>query len=112
MGAEFTQNQKFTIEELKKWRAREPRLEQFLSDIERNPICRRLQLQGILPVEHQRLGTVHPTFLTSVGDPDQEPDSDPKDPHVFGPPGSGSISQRILLFSHKCVERTGIMPAK
>ena len=56
VGAEFTQNQKFTIEELKKGRAREPRLEQFLSDIERNPICRRLQLQGILPVEHQRLG--------------------------------------------------------
>jgi hypothetical protein len=29
----------------------------------------------------------------SVGDPDQEPDPDPHDPHVFGPPGSGSISQ-------------------
>jgi hypothetical protein len=28
----------------------------------------------------------------SVGDPDSEPD--PQDPHVFGPPGSGSISQR------------------
>ena len=27
----------------------------------------------------------------SVGDPDLEPDPDP---HVFGPPGSGSISQR------------------
>jgi hypothetical protein len=29
------------------------------------------------------------TINTSVGDPDPEPD-----PHVFGPPGSGSISQR------------------
>ncbi len=31
---------------------------------------------------------------TSVGDPDQNPDPDPTDPHIFGPPGSGSISQR------------------
>jgi hypothetical protein len=31
----------------------------------------------------------HPIFLpTSVADPDLNPD-----PHVFGPPGSGSISQ-------------------
>jgi hypothetical protein len=50
----------------------------------------------------------------SVGDLD----SDPQDPHVFGPPGSGSISHevwiriRILPFSHKGVERTEIMFAK
>jgi hypothetical protein len=48
---------------------------------------------------------------TSVGDPDTQ------DPHVFGPPGSGSISQRsgpgrILTFSHKGVEQTEIMLAK
>jgi len=30
---------------------------------------------------------------TSVADPDSNPDPDPPDPHVFGPP-SGSISQR------------------
>jgi hypothetical protein len=52
----------------------------------------------------------------SVGDPD------PQDPHVFVPPGSvfGSISQRYgsgsgsgsFHFSHKCVVRTEIMPAK
>jgi hypothetical protein len=29
---------------------------------------------------------------TSVADPNLDPD--PPDPHVFGPPGSGSISQR------------------
>jgi hypothetical protein len=48
------------------------------------------------------------------------------DPHVFGPLGSGSISQRGTdpdpaldpdpapdpSFSHKCVERTEIMHAK
>jgi hypothetical protein len=38
--------------------------------------------------------TCHPysTLLRSVGNP--EPDLDPQDPYVFGPPGSGSISQR------------------
>ncbi len=47
----------------------------------------------------------------SVGDPDP----DLQDPHVFGPPGSGSgsISQRyrirILPFSHKGVEWTEII---
>jgi hypothetical protein len=30
--------------------------------------------------------------VISVADPD--PNSDPTDPHIFGPPGSGSISQR------------------
>jgi hypothetical protein len=42
-------------------------------------------------------------LLIRVGDPD------PLDPHVFGPPGSGtgSISQRCGL-----VEQTEIMPAK
>jgi hypothetical protein len=49
----------------------------------------------------------HPRSAHSVGDPD---------PHVFGPPGSGSesISQRYgsLPFYHKYVERTEIMPAK
>ncbi len=50
-------------------------------------------------------------LCSSVGDP--EPD-----PHVFGPPGSGSISQRYgsgsgtFPFLIKCVERTEIMPAK
>jgi hypothetical protein len=44
-------------------------------------------------------------LLISVG----EPDPDPQDPHVFGPPesGSGSISQRC-----GSVKRTEIMPAK
>jgi hypothetical protein len=33
-------------------------------------------------------------LLRSVADPDPNPDPDPPDPHVFGPPGSGSTSQR------------------
>jgi hypothetical protein len=34
------------------------------------------------------------SVVGSVGDPDPEPDPYPQDPHVFGPPGSESISQR------------------
>ncbi len=42
---------------------------------------------------------------SSDGDPDPEPDPDPldqdrmQDPHAFGPPGSGSISQRYVYGS-------------
>ncbi len=50
--------------------------------------------------------------VPSVGD--QEPDL--QDPHVFGPPGSGFISQSYesgsLSFSLKGVERSEIMLAK
>jgi hypothetical protein len=37
---------------------------------------------------------VYNIVTISVPDPDPNPDPDPLDPHVFGPPGSGSISQR------------------
>ncbi len=52
--------------------------------------------------------------MASVGDADP---ADP-DPHLLGPPGSGSISQADPdpasdpSLSHKCVERTEIMLAK
>jgi hypothetical protein len=38
---------------------------------------------------------------TIVGDPEPEPDPepDPQDPHVFEPPGSGSINQAPSRFS-------------
>ncbi len=36
-------------------------------------------------------GSIQPP--SSVADPDPNPDLDPSDPHVFGPSGSGSISQ-------------------
>jgi hypothetical protein len=57
-----------------------------------NPSCRSVSTQQpklflkILFLE-ELLGQ-----LISVGDPDPKPD--PQDPHDFGPPGSGSISQR------------------
>jgi hypothetical protein len=49
-------------------------------------------------------------FFISVGDPDPELDPVPQDLHVFEPPGSGSLTLDPSL-SHKCVERTKIMPA-
>ena len=52
---EFTKNQNSTIEELKRLRSRDEKLKQFLSEIERNPACRRLQLQSLLPCVHTRL---------------------------------------------------------
>jgi hypothetical protein len=46
----------------------------------------------------------------SVADPnpDPNPDLDPPDPHVFGPPGSGSTNQRYGSFYHhaKIVRKT------
>ena len=65
VGAEFTKNQKFTIEELKRIRKNDSRLEARLSELEQNPNCRRLQLQSILPVEHQRL-VKYPLLLTQI----------------------------------------------
>ena len=55
VGAEFTKNQKMSIEELKERRRRDHKLDQFLKEQERRPECRRLGLQALLPVEHQRL---------------------------------------------------------
>ena len=52
---EFVKNQSTVIEELKRARARDAKLEIFLTEVERKPACRRLQLQSILPMEHQRL---------------------------------------------------------
>jgi hypothetical protein len=48
---------------------------------------------------------VWPKISANVGDPDP-------DPHVFGPPGSRSISQMYGSGSHKGVERAEIMLAK
>ena len=65
VGSEFTKNQKFSIEELKKKRLRDHKLDQFLSEQERRPECRRLGLQSLLPVEHQRL-VKYPLLLETL----------------------------------------------
>ena len=55
VGAEFTKNQKFSIEELKERRKRDHKLDMFLNEQRLRPECRRLGLEALLPVEHQRL---------------------------------------------------------
>ena len=62
---EFIKNQNFTIEELKRTRSRDAKLELFLSELERKPACRRLQLQSMLPMEHQRL-VKYPLLLEQI----------------------------------------------
>ena len=55
VGAEFTKNQKWSMEEMKDRRKRDHKLDNFLSEAEKRPECRRLGLKSLLPVEHQRL---------------------------------------------------------
>ena len=62
---EFIKNQHSSIEELKRLRGRDAKLEQFLSDTERRPACRRLQLQSLLPCVHTRL-VKYPLLLERV----------------------------------------------
>ena len=50
----------------------------------------------------------------SVADPDPNPD--PPDPHVFGPPGSGSTSQRYgsgsgSVYHHAKIVRKTLIPS-
>ena len=66
VAGNFTKSQTSTIEELKRVRGRDVKLDQFLSELERRPACRRLQLQSILPCEHQRL-VKYPLLLEQVG---------------------------------------------
>ena len=65
VGAEFTKNQKFTMEELKRIRQRDGRIEQKLCELESNPACRRLQLQSMLAWEHHRL-VKYPLLLQQI----------------------------------------------
>ena len=65
VSGQFTKSQGASIEELKRARARDPKLEQCLSERERNPACRRLDLMSILPCEHQRL-VKYPLLLEQV----------------------------------------------
>ena len=65
VGAEFTKRQKWSIEELKEQRKRDQNVEHYLREQEKRPECRRLGLQALLPVEHQRL-VKYPLLLESL----------------------------------------------
>ena len=64
-GAEFTKDQKMSIEELKELRRKDQKLEQILKEQERRPECRRLEVQSLLPLEHQRL-VKYPLLLENL----------------------------------------------
>ena len=65
-GAEFTKNQKFTLEELKRIRQRDSRVDQKLQELESDSSCRRLKLEDMLAWEHQRL-VKYPLLLKEIG---------------------------------------------
>jgi hypothetical protein len=63
--------------------------------------------------EYLSLQNIDSGLLCSVVDPD--PDPDLPDPHVFGPPGSGSTSQRYgsgsgSLYHHAKIVRKTVIP--
>jgi hypothetical protein len=56
-----------------------------------------------------------PPLFISVADLDPNPDPDSPDPHVFGPPGSGSTSQRYgsgsgFFYHHAKTVRKTLIP--
>jgi hypothetical protein len=66
---------------------------------------KKLELTRRLGIVHQvHLHVVFAIAVTSVEDPD------PSDPHVFGPPGSGSISQRYGSGSGSFYHHAKIVP--
>ena len=87
VGATFTQNQKFSIEDLNQRRRRDHKLDQFLSEQERRPECRRLQVHALLPAEHQRL-VKYPLLLGQLAKQSEE---------------AGEAELQTIL---KCVEKT------
>ncbi len=58
-------------------------------------------------------GMIPHTPTSSVADPDPNTDPDLPDPHVFGPPGSGSTSQRYgsgSFYHHVKIVRKTLIP--
>lgn len=53
-AALFCERQQLALELIKEKRKKDSRFENFLSECEKNNLCRRLPLQGILPTEMQR----------------------------------------------------------
>lgn len=101
MGSEFTKNQKFTIEELKEHRRRDHKLDLFLSEQERRPECRRLQLQAMLPCEHQRL-VKYPLLLEQLAKQMEKRSSKSKtssagEAAAIGSSSASSISSSLTL---------------
>lgn len=54
LAAAFCERQQLALEFIKERRKKDSRFDSFLSECEKNILCRRLPLQGILPTEMQR----------------------------------------------------------
>ncbi len=103
IGSTFTKNQKFSIEELKTRRRRDHKLDAFLSEQERRPECRRLQLHAILPAEHQRL-VKYPLLLEQLAK--QTKDTAASANSVPDGDADESVATSELSVVRRCQERT------
>jgi hypothetical protein len=66
-------------------------------------------LPRLCPLRHRQLHQAGRRQVKYLGNsvPDPNPDPDPSDPHLFGPPGSGSTSQRYESGSGSISQRHG-----
>ena len=103
IASAFTKNQKLSIEELKERRRRDHKLDAFLSDRERRPECRRLQLHAILPAEHQRL-VKYPLLLEQLAK--HTPTPSEEDEAAVNSDDNDARKAVELSVVRRCVERT------
>ncbi|KAG5836913.1 hypothetical protein ANANG_G00233720 [Anguilla anguilla] len=61
----FCSNQPFALELIKSRQKKDARFSSFMQEAESNPVCRRLQLKDMIPVEMQRL-TKYPLLLENI----------------------------------------------
>ncbi|XP_031432911.1 rho guanine nucleotide exchange factor 1b isoform X2 [Clupea harengus] len=65
LTARFCSHQSWALEQIKSRQKSTPRFNTFIQDAESSPLCRRLQLKDIIPIEMQRL-TKYPLLLENV----------------------------------------------
>uniref|UniRef100_A0A915P553 DH domain-containing protein n=1 Tax=Meloidogyne floridensis TaxID=298350 RepID=A0A915P553_9BILA len=61
----FCRNQQHALDTLRQSKAKDDPFSQFLSEAENNPLCRKLQLKDMIPVEMQRL-VKYPLLLETI----------------------------------------------
>ncbi|XP_025837037.1 rho guanine nucleotide exchange factor 12-like [Agrilus planipennis] len=70
-AATFCERQQLALEFIKERRKKDSRFDNFLCECEKNNLCRRLPLQGILPTEMQRLSK-YPLLLERLIDSEEK----------------------------------------
>lgn len=66
-AATFCEKQQHALDLIKEKRRKDSKLETYLTEFEKNPVCRRLPLQGFVPSEMQRLSK-YPLLLERLID--------------------------------------------